>query len=299
VPEPSTGIYSYAGVFAALVLAAFGFPIPEEIPVVVAGGLCARAASGNDHGPAEEMPFALGLPLPEAVGPAAAIAAADAPARTARSRIRHPVWYIMLPVCILGVVLCDAILYTIGRAGGPRLLEVGWVKRFLIRPDTRDRIESNFHRYGVRILLGVRLLPGVRAPVFVMAGVLRLPVTRFLLADGLYAIVGVTILFVLAYWFTDQVTRAILNFTHQVDSIRPYVITGAIAAVGLFFIYEFWKRRRVTGDPKEVPIIGEKLIKPSETDEFPDSVLLPKTGAERSEPRRMPREKDEATDQHR
>jgi hypothetical protein len=47
-----------------------------------------------------------------------------------------------------------------------------------------------------------------------------------------------------------------------------------IAVVGLFMLYEFWKRRRVTGDPREVPIIGEKLIKPAEREPFPDSVIL-------------------------
>ena len=30
----------------------------------------------------------------------------------------------------------------------------------------------------------------------------------------------------------------------------------------------------MTGDPKEVPIIGPKLIKPAEKDPFPDSVSL-------------------------
>ena len=38
MPETSTGIYAYFAVFGTLVLAAFGVPIPEEIPIVVAGG---------------------------------------------------------------------------------------------------------------------------------------------------------------------------------------------------------------------------------------------------------------------
>jgi membrane protein DedA with SNARE-associated domain len=275
VPETSTGIYSYLGVFTALILAAFGFPIPEEIPIVVAGGLCADAAAEPPHHAYAQLAPIVALPYPELVGPVLAVATADAPALPNRSRVfRHPVWYIMLPVVILGVILCDGILYTIGRVGGPRLLEVNWVKKWVVKPETRDKIESNFHKYGVRILLGVRLLPGVRAPVFVMAGVLRLPLTRFLFADLLYAIPGVTILFFLAYWFTHQFIEAITNFTHSIDSLRPYIIIGVIAAVGLFMLYEFWKRRRVTGDPKEVPIIGEKVIKPAETEPFPDSVVI-------------------------
>ena len=285
MPEPTTGIWSYFAIFFALVLAAFGFPIPEEIPVVIAGGLCptplrrparrsrcdalhlGAAHSGNgrprrdgrrSRSPHRRVP-------PSAAAPGLVHHAADMHHR------RDP-------------LRCDSLRHRPRRR--PALLEVGWVKRWLIRPETRDRIEGNFHKYGVRILLGVRLLAR-RSRAGLRHG--RRVATarhRFLLADGLYAILGVTLLFFLAYWFTDQVKEAVMNFTHQIDSYRPYVIAGVIAAVGLFFAYEYWKRRRITGDPKEVPIIGEKLVKPSPTDQFPDSVILSKEAVKRRWPHR-------------
>jgi len=49
------------------------------------------------------------------------------------------------------------------------------------------------------------LLPGIRTPIFIIAGMLRVPLGRFLIADGLYAIPGVNILFWLAYLLTDQI----------------------------------------------------------------------------------------------
>jgi membrane protein DedA with SNARE-associated domain len=223
VPEAS-GIYAYVAVFVGLLCAGMGFPIPEEIPVVTGGGWCAHAA-------AQQPPA-------------------------------HPIWWIMLPVCIIGVVVSDGILYTIGRHGGTRLLEIGWVKRHMVRPDKRAKIEHNFQKYGIKILLGARLLPGIRAPIFVMAGVMRLPVRRFLLADGIYAIPGVTLLFTLAYWFFDQVWEIVHNLEQRVGSMRPYLIIAVLAAVGCFLLYEYLKRRVVTGDPKEVPLIGEKVIRP-------------------------------------
>jgi membrane protein DedA with SNARE-associated domain len=126
-------------------------------------------------------------------------------------------------------------------------------------------IEANFHRYGVRLLLGVRLLPGVRAPVFIAAGVVRLPLHRFLLADGIYAIPGVSVLFVLAYWFTDSVVQIVHNFERQIGSMRHYFVIGGIAALAAWLTYEFWQRRKVTGDPKEVPHIVDKIIHPHES----------------------------------
>lgn len=274
MPETSTGIYAYFAIFGALVLAAFGFPLPEEIPIVVAGGLCADASTPPPHHAYDEIVGAFALPVPLLMAPATAIAMVDAPPVPAPKYPQHPLWWIMLPVCIVGVVLCDGLLYGIGRFGGPKLLEINWVKKWIVKPEMRDSIETNFHKYGVRILLGVRLLPGVRAPVFVIAGVLRLPLTRFLLADGIYAIPGVTILFTLAYWFTNTVKEMVTNFIHRIDSMRPFVITGVILLVALWLAWEFWKRRHLTGDPKEVPIIGQKVIKPAEKDPFPDSVSL-------------------------
>jgi membrane protein DedA with SNARE-associated domain len=256
------GLWSYVTIFAAIMAAGVGVPLPEEIPIVWGGGWCAKAAS-HDPPPAPDWSVALAVPGAEGDPVLAAAAAADWYRRDTAPRARqHPVWWLMLPVCIVAVVACDAFLYGIGRWGGPRLLEHRWVQRYVVNPEKRAKIERNFQKFGVRILLGVRLLPGVRAPVFIMAGVVRLPLARFVLADGLYAIPGVTILFTLAYWFTDQVLEAVTRFEGQVGSLKPYIIIAAIAAFGCWQLYEFLQRRVVTGDPKEVPLIGETIIKP-------------------------------------
>ena len=257
----STGVYAYVVIFVALVAAAFGFPIPEEIPIVTAGGLCAHAANIDPPVPHDWSVELFGRLEPEAVAIAGAVVAADYYVEDQKPKPkRHPVWWIMLPVCIAGVVICDGLLYGVGRWGGPHLLDIGWVQRYVVNPNKRAKIEENFHRYGVRILLGARLLPGVRAPIFVMAGVMRLPSYRFLLADGVYALPGVSLLFFLSYWFTDQFIALVHRFEAGVGTLKPYIIIGAIAAIGCFLLYEFLKRRVVTGDPKEIPLIGEKVI---------------------------------------
>src|SRR5262245_7492932 len=110
-----------------------GFPLPEEVPVATAGVYIGHASQDPD------------------------------------SRVR---WWIMLPVCILGVVAGDGILYSIGRLWGPRLVQYRWLRKKLLPPDRLAEIEGNFHKYGVKILLYARLLPGIRAPIFVTAGIM-------------------------------------------------------------------------------------------------------------------------------
>lgn len=165
-------------------------------------------------------------------------------------------WYYMLPVCMAGVVIGDCVLYFIGRKWGRRLLESRWVKRKFLTPEKREHIEKNFHDYGIRVLLGARLLPGIRGPIFIMAGVLRFPFRKFLVADAIYAIPGVNLIFWLSYTLTDQV----MEIFNKINEYKPLVISHLLAAVAGALIYKFVIVRRVsTGDPPHVPNIISTL----------------------------------------
>lgn len=207
--------FGYQGVFFALIAAGFGFPIPEELPVITAGILVGHADT-------------------------------------------ELVWYIMLPVVMAGVVIGDGILYAIGRIWGHRLLDLKWVQRNFVPPEKRHEIEKNFADRGIMVLLGARLLPGIRTPIFLMAGVLRVPLGRFLFADALYAVPMVNVLFWLSYMLTDQM----LVLFNKIDEYRPLVIVAVLSGVAGALVQKYIIGRRVsTGEPPHVP----KLIsKPAE-----------------------------------
>jgi membrane protein DedA with SNARE-associated domain len=169
-----------------------------------------------------------------------------------------PLRFLMLPICIVAVIIADGILYAIGRLYGPRLLEKRWLKRFL-PPEKRERIEGNFHHYGISILLVGRLLPGIRAPLFLTAGMMRLSLARFLLADGIGAVLGNSLLFFLAFWLGDQFKELIERIHHDLEVARPLIILGAILAVVAYLLYRFLKRPVSTGDPQELPLIGHQV----------------------------------------
>ena len=167
--------------------------------------------------------------------------------------------WLILPVCFVGILISDVLLYGIGRLWGTRLLEHRFLAR-LMPPGRREQIESNFHRYGLRILLMVRWLPGIRSPMFVTAGTMRLPLYRFIVADAIAAIAGHSLLFFLAYWFGDQFKTLVENAESKVQhTIRPLIILAAIVAVTVYLLIHFWKRPVTVGDPKELPIIGPQV----------------------------------------
>jgi membrane protein DedA with SNARE-associated domain len=210
-------LMKYLGVLGALVGSAFGLPIPEEVPIITGGVLVGKEWNNPNT---------------------------------------YMHWWIMLPLCIVGVVVTDAILYFIGRRWGPRLLRSAWVQRRLLPADKRQKIEDNFHKYGIGILLVARITPGIRTPIFLMSGMLRLPFKKFLLADGIYAIPGVNLLFWLSYWFTDQFQRAF----HRVSENKHLVMAVILAAVGGFLAYSLLIKRRVsTGSPEDIPVVGDRV----------------------------------------
>lgn len=224
----------YAGVVGTLIGSGFGLPIPEEIPVVTAGAMV-----GHD---AQEVWHA--LPVGGLAGGAAFGQYME------NDAVGLTKWYVMLPLLILGVVLGDSVLYAAGRLFGRRLLHSAFVTRRVLPPDKRAKIEENFRTRGVMILLGARFTPGIRTPVFLMSGVLKLPFSRFLLADGLYAVPGVSLLFWLSYLFTDQFVSAI----KAVERHRPMVLVAVLSAVLGVLAYRFFTTRTLsTGDPAQIP----------------------------------------------
>jgi len=231
-------ISKYGGIVAALVFAGMGMPIPEEIPIVTAGAMVGHDAQAIATYP--EQYGALGG------GPLAALA----PPPHGLTR-----WWIMLPVVIIGVVSADCILYFVGRRYGVYLLSLGWVKRRILPPEKQAQIEANFKKNGIMILLGARFTPGIRTPVFLMAGILKMPLRSFLVADALYAVPGVNLLFWLAYWFTDQFVEAVT----AADRYRPMILVAVLAAVLGAVLYKFITSRRLsTGNLEEIP----SLVKP-------------------------------------
>jgi membrane protein DedA with SNARE-associated domain len=181
--------------------------------------------------------------------------------------------WIMLPVCIVGVIIGDGFLYGIGRLWGPRLLQYGWIKRHVFPPDRLAAIERNFQLYGVKLLLFARLTPGIRAPVFFTAGMTRLPVSRFLLADGLYAIPGVSVLFFLGYWFGGSMLDFIKGPFEQAKSV--IVILVIIAVVG-YFVYRAMRQPGVTGQPSEMPPLVEQVT--HRLEQVTSKLMHPKSG---------------------
>ncbi len=206
--------------------------------------------------------FFSGIGLPPAPEEAGIIAAGALAA--AQPELR---WWLALPVCLAGIICADIVLYSIGYFGRRHLFEYRLVRRFL-PPERRLRIEEEFRRHGVKILITGRLLPAVRTGVFLVAGAVHFPLVRFLLADALFAVFGVSFFFFASYLLVDQVALLVDRF-HQVQYWLLLLAILAGVGFGLYRYVRFLKQRVATTDltPPSLPELvhdkKEALITPA------------------------------------
>ncbi|MBU0678670.1 MAG: VTT domain-containing protein [Verrucomicrobia bacterium] len=106
--------------------------------------------------------------------------------------------------CFLGILVGDALLYLAGRALGPAVLARAPF-RWWISKDSLISSEAWFNKRGPIVVIVSRFVPGSRLPVFVAAGVLRMPFWKLMV---FFSIAGLLWTPLLVYVSTQIGVRA-------------------------------------------------------------------------------------------
>ncbi len=199
--------------FGLLFTCGLGVPIPEDIPLLVAGAMVGRG----------EMSFA-----------AAAICA----------------W--------LGIIGGDCILYHLGKIFGLEITRIPVIGKHVTHERIRS-LEAKFERYGIWVVGVGRMFAGIRGAMVVCAGAIKFPLWKFLIADGLAAIVSGGLFLMLGYWFG----RNMDELQHHVEKAKRWTFLGftIIVAIGVGWWWINNRRRRAghgnrrteTDKPTELP----------------------------------------------
>jgi membrane protein DedA with SNARE-associated domain len=142
-----------------------------------------------------------------------------------------------------GLLIADIILYAMGRKFGRRVV---MYKPFakMLTPERLKRIEYKFATRGTSYILFGRHLAGLRAQLFLVAGVMRMPFLRFILADAFSALFSVTIWGGAGYLFGQKVLSFKERFT-KVEHMVILPILGMIIVAGvIYFVMRFYKGRK-------------------------------------------------------
>lgn len=149
----------YGLIILFMFASSFGFPVPEEM-VLISAGLVAYMAKDA---------IAFPPPYPEALG-------VDE--------------YVLALVCFFAVFLSDVVVFFIGKYFGLKILNSSFFKRRM-NAGVFEKVNSWFQKYGGLACGIFRFTPGLRFAGHLSCGLLGIPVWKFMMIDGIAALVSV------------------------------------------------------------------------------------------------------------
>lgn len=144
----------------------------------------------------------------------------------------------IIGVATVAAALGDNLGFAFGYYGGRRLLD-RYQSIFWIQRRTVLRGEELFARFGAVTVFFARFVFGLRIIAGPLAGCLRMPWQKFLVANSLGAAVWVTVISGVGYLFGRQ-------WSHLIDSVKRVDIAIAIVAL-LVVAYLWWRGRHRRG----------------------------------------------------
>lgn len=170
-----------------------------------------------------------GLPVPEEVFIIAA--------GVASSHYEELNPWLAMSACLFGALAGDCIMYWIGYHFGRNVLrEHRWWARF-VKPEREAQVERMINKHGLKVFFLARFLVGLRSPVYLSAGILRVPFRRFVMIDLFCATVVIGLFFSLSYRYGTAITGWIRGAEVGLWVIVVLVLIG----VGVYYYY--WRRR--------------------------------------------------------
>ncbi|MCR5537282.1 MAG: DedA family protein [Succinivibrio sp.] len=150
--------------------------------------------------------------------------------------------HIMLIVGLAGVLIGDSTMYIGGRVFGYRIQRVRTFRKIL-SPKRFSQIQKKFKKYGLWLLFVARFLPGLRSPIFLVAGMSRrVSYFVFILMDGLAALISVPVWVYLGFLFADNLDL-LMEYVHDVQKAIYLGLGVLVVAVLALYLKKKFKSR--------------------------------------------------------
>lgn len=133
-------------------------------------------------------------------------------------------------VCLVGVLLGDAILFMIGKVYGKRVLKLP-VFRNILNPARLQYMTEKFQKNAKKVCFLARFMAGLRAPTYLAAGIAGVKLSTFLIMDGIAALISVPLWVYLGFYFGGEIDIAF----HYMRRAEKYILL-ALAFIGIYFI---------------------------------------------------------------
>ncbi len=172
----------------------------------------------------------LGLPLPE-----------DIPLLLAGFAVAQGKMNIVVAGALAwsGIIGGDIVLYHFGKKYGLHITKIPFIGKHVTEKRIA-RAEHLFERYGVWVVAVGRLFAGIRGAMVVAAGATRFNFMKFLIADGLAALVSGGMFIALGWWGG----KSIGDPAKVAEKIAPYkhwISLGILLVAVLVILWIWWR----------------------------------------------------------
>jgi len=195
-------------VFLLLFACGLGLPLPEDIPLIIAGAFLATDARS---------------------------------------------WVIVGIAAWLGIIGGDCVLYFMGRRYGMEITKAPLIGKHVTR-ERIEHVERLFEKYGWGVVGIGRLFAGIRGAVVICAGAIRFNFVKFIIVDGLAAIVSGGLFLLLGHWIGEQLNDPVAQ--RKIHEFKEFFISGGVIVAAAFVGYVVWRKRH----RGEIQVVEEKVL---------------------------------------
>lgn len=141
-----------------------------------------------------------------------------------------------LMVVYSGVLIADVFLFLVGRKYGRMIVTH---RRFhkIISPERLSVLEDKFNKRGILVVLIGRHLVGLRAQIFIVAGVVRMSFPRFLAADAASSLFTIALMVGAGYMGGNSL-EIVKKDISRIEHVAIFVLVIILA---LFFLFKYIK----------------------------------------------------------
>jgi membrane protein DedA with SNARE-associated domain len=116
--------------------------------------------------------------------------------------------------------------------------------RLFLSPDKLTKLEAEFKRRGVLFILFGRHLIGLRVQIFLVAGIMKMRLVKFILADAVSALVTISIMVGIGYAGGNSLDVLRKNMKR----IEHWAIVIVLTGVTFYLFYKYFKASREETD---------------------------------------------------
>lgn len=144
-----------------------------------------------------------------------------------------------LAVVYSGILMTDFSLYLVGKKYGRAVITHKRFRRFL-SPEKISMLEEKFRKKGILVILLGRQFVGLRAQIFIVAGITGMPALRFLAVDSITAIF--TIFLMAGAGYMGGYSLEIIK--NDITRVKHVAIFILVIALAIYLLLRYFKARK-------------------------------------------------------